>query len=202
LTPDELLDETHKKEREEFTTSVNKKLGDSFKYEDFVTDPELEDLGTPIYEPPYEDGEEGTGPRFVPEADDVDEDTYDQYVGAQVLLPIGDSVMTAKVRGRKRQADGTLRGKSNANPILDTRTYEVEFSDGQKIEVAANIIAQNMYAQCDSEGNQYLLLAGITDHKRGDSAVARADMWIQRGSNRRMRQRRKAGIFASSGRMR
>ena len=72
-------------------------------------------------------------------------------------------MMTAKVRGRKRQANGTLRGKANSNPILDTRTYEVEFPDGQKTEVAANIIAQNMYAQCDSEGNQYLLLAGIVD---------------------------------------
>ena len=78
--------------------------------------------------------------------------------------------------------------KQNSNPILDTRTYEVEFPDGQKTEVAANIIAQNMYAQCDSEGNQYLLLAGIVDHKRNESAVNRDDMWITRGSNPLMRQ--------------
>ncbi|KAI2510101.1 Reverse transcriptase (RNA-dependent DNA polymerase) [Fragilaria crotonensis] len=187
LTADELSDETHKSEREKFTNSLNKALGDSFKFEDFVSDPELEDLGTPIYEP-YEDGDADEGPGLVPDADNVDEDTFDVYVGAQVLLPIGDSVMTAKVRGRKRQSDGTLRGRAHANPILDTRTYEVEFPDGQRAEVAANTIAQNMYAQCDSEGNQYLLLSGIVDYKRDDSAVSRADMWITRGSNRRMRQ--------------
>ena len=186
LTSDEMMDETHKKAREEFTSSINKKLGESFKYEDFSTDPELEDLGTPIYESYEDDVDEG--PSFVPDAEDVDEDTYDQYVGAEVSLPIGDSVLTAKVRGRKRESDGTLRGKANPNPILDTRTYEVEFSDGQRTEVAANIIAQNMYAQCDSEGNQYLLLGGIVDHKQNESAVNKSDMWIKRGSNRRMRQ--------------
>ncbi|KAI2497691.1 Reverse transcriptase (RNA-dependent DNA polymerase) [Fragilaria crotonensis] len=176
-----------KQEREKFTESVNKALGDAFKYEDFVNDPELEDLGTPIYEP-YSDGEDDDGLRFVPDIDEADDDTYDQYVGAQVSLPIGDKMMTATVRGRKRSSDGTLRGKANANPILDTRTYEVEFPHGEKTEVAANIIAQNMYSQCDSEGNQYLLLSGIVDHRKDASAIAKSDMWITRGSNRRMRQ--------------
>ena len=186
LTPDEISDETMKRERERYTESVNKVLGDPFKYEDFVNNPDLEDLGTPIYEPYGDDDEESLG--FVPESDDVDEDTYDQYVGAQVSLPIGDKMMSATVRGRKRHSDGTLRGKADANPILDTRTYEVEFPHGEKAEVAANIIAQNRYAQCDSEGNQYLLLAGIVDHRRDENAVAKPDMWITRGSNRRMRQ--------------
>ena len=162
LTPDEVSDETMKKEREKFTEGVNKALGDPFNNEDFANNPELEDLGTPIYEPYGDGGEEDL--RFVPDIDDVDEDTYDQYVGAQVSLPIGDKMMTATVRGRKRHSDGTLRGKANANPILDTRTYEVDFPHGEKTEVAANIIALNMYSQCDSEGNQYLLLSGIVDH--------------------------------------
>ena len=45
LTPGELMDETQKKERENFTLSMNKKLRD---FKDFVMDPELEDLGTPV----------------------------------------------------------------------------------------------------------------------------------------------------------
>ena len=57
LTPDERSDATMKREREKFTESVNKALGGSFKYEDFINNPELEDLGTPIYES-YGDGEE------------------------------------------------------------------------------------------------------------------------------------------------
>ena len=40
------------------------------------------------------------------------------------------------------------------NPILDTRKYIVQFNDGDEAELAANVIATNMYAQCDPEGNQ------------------------------------------------
>lgn len=187
LTPDEFVDETMTKEREKFTESVNKALGDSFKYEDFTNDPELEDLGTPAHEL-YADDDDGEAP-IVPEADvDADADTYDQYVGAEVVLPIGDEMRSAKVRKRKRQLDGTLSGKANANPILDTRTYEVEFADGQTAELTANVIAQNMFAQCDSEGNQYLLLAGILDHRKDSSAIERPDMYVTRGSNRHLRK--------------
>jgi hypothetical protein len=96
--------------------------------------------------------------------------------------------MSGKVRGRKRMADGSLIGKSNTNPILDTRTFEVEFPDGQTAELAANVIAQNMYAMCDIEGNQYLLLEGIVDHRKDDSALDCVDMYIQRGSNRQIRK--------------
>jgi hypothetical protein len=115
--------------------------------------------------------------------DEADHDTYDQYVGAKVVLPKGDAMMNAKVRGRKCQADVTLLGKAHANTILDTRTYEVEFADGQLTEIAANVIAGNMFAQCDSKGNQYLLVAGIVDHRKDSSAVEKSDMYIKRGSN-------------------
>jgi hypothetical protein len=181
LTPDEMADETMTKEREKFNDAVEKALGDSFKYEDFSNDPELESLGTPSFEP-YED-DEGRQPAKLEDDNEADPDTYDQYVGAEVVLPIGDKMMNAKVRGRKRQSDGTLRGKAHSNPILDTRTYEVEFVDGQRTELAANVIAENMFTQCDSEGNQYLLLAGIVDHRKDNSAVDKRDMYVKHGSN-------------------
>ena len=74
-------------------------------------------------------------------------------------------MMNAKVRGRKGSLDGTLTAKANANPILATHTYEVEFADGQTANLAANAIGQNMYAQCDSEDNEFVHLAEITDHR-------------------------------------
>ena len=156
-------------------------LGEGFKYEDFSTDPDLESFATPTFEN-YFDDDDGEMPP-APDADDeVDTDTHDRYVGAEVNLPIGNKMMSGKVRGRKRMADGSLVGKSNTNPILDTRTYEVEFPDGQTAELAANVIAQNMYAMCDIEGNQYLLLEGIVDHRKDESALGRVDMYIQRGT--------------------
>ena len=72
--------------------------------------------------------------------------------------------------------------------ILDTRTYEVRFPDGKATEISANVIAQNMYAMCDVKGNQYLLLSGIVEHRKDDSALDRADITIKRGSNRQLKK--------------
>ena len=38
-------------------------------------------------------------------------------------------------------------------------------------EKSTRVIAENMYAQVDDEGLQYLLLQEITDHRKGNSAV-------------------------------
>ncbi|KAI2491971.1 Reverse transcriptase (RNA-dependent DNA polymerase) [Fragilaria crotonensis] len=176
-----------KVKRQLFTEKVNSVLGEGFKYEDFMNDPELEDLGTPTFER-YGDDDNGETSPALDADDEVDVDTYDQYVGAEVTLPIGDKMLSAKVQGRKRSADGKLTGKANVNPILDTRTYDVVFPDGQTAELAANVIAQSMYAMCDTEGNQFILLEGIVDHRKDESALERADMYVQRGSNRHIRK--------------
>ena len=53
---------------------------------------------------------------------------------------------------------------------------------------SANIIAENMYAHCDTEGNQYLLLKEIVDWKKDDSATSPADMYVTHGANRHFRK--------------
>jgi hypothetical protein len=49
----------------------------------------------------------------MPDIDDVkdedDVDTYDQYVGARVRVPIGGEIRYGKVFRRKRELDGTVR---------------------------------------------------------------------------------------------
>jgi hypothetical protein len=49
--------------------------------------------------------------------------------------------------------------------MLDTRTYEIEFPYGRGDEYNVNVIAENMYAQCDIVGKQYNIMEGIIDHK-------------------------------------
>ena len=58
---------------------------------------------------------------------------------------------------RVRDNDDNGIGCANENPILDTRGYVVEFEDGEQAERSANIIVQSMYAQCDPDGNQYVM---------------------------------------------
>ena len=48
----------------------------------------------------------------------------------------------------------------------------MEFPDGEVTTYTANIIAENMYAQCDEAGNQTVLMDEIVDHKSDATATA------------------------------
>jgi hypothetical protein len=72
--------------------------------------------------------------------------------------------------------------------MLDTRTYEIDFPDGHSDGYTANVISENMYAQCDADGRQYNLMEGIIDHNTDGHAVVRADMNIKYGSNKKVRK--------------
>ncbi|KAI2504427.1 Reverse transcriptase (RNA-dependent DNA polymerase) [Fragilaria crotonensis] len=74
LTLDEMADETMKRKREEFTSRINSALGDGFKYEDFASDPELEDLDTPTF-PSYGDDDDGEMPQQPDADEEPDADT-------------------------------------------------------------------------------------------------------------------------------
>jgi hypothetical protein len=189
LTQDEIQSPTEKKEREEFDIAVEKKFGPSMDIDDFKDDPDYADFVTPTYDC-YEDDEVSSSK--MPDIDDIKEehdvDTYDQYVGAHVRVPIGNEIRSGKVVRRNRQLDGTLRGRANANSMLDTITYEIEFPDGRSDEYTANVIAENMYAQCDIEGMQYNLMEGIVDHKTDVHVVEPDDMYIKHGSNKKVRK--------------
>eukprot|EP00804_Cyclotella_cryptica_P018964 CCRYP_006472-RA/>CCRYP_006472-RA protein AED:0.42 eAED:0.47 QI:0/-1/0/1/-1/1/1/0/213 len=100
----------------------------------------------------------------------------DFLVNSKVLLPVGNSQELGRVLRWKQDADGKVVGAVNHNPALDTRVYEVRFPDGRTEELAANVIAEAVYAQCDADGNQYVLLDAIVDYRKDPSlAVARDD---------------------------
>jgi hypothetical protein len=153
LALDEIQSPTEIAERLEFDTSVEEKLGKSILEADFKDDPDFADFVNSTFEP-YEDDEVSASK--MPEIDDVDDDhdvdTYDQYVGAQVRVLIGGEIPSGKVTRRKRELDGTWKGRASANPMLDLRTYEIEFPYGRSDEYTANVIAENMYAQCETKG--------------------------------------------------
>jgi DNA-dependent RNA polymerase auxiliary subunit epsilon len=81
-----------------------------------------------------------------------------------------------------------VRWQANANSMLDTRTYEIEFHDGLSDEYTANAIAENLYAQCDIEGRKYNRMEGIIDHKTDGHDVEPSDMYINHGSNKKVRK--------------
>jgi hypothetical protein len=60
-----------------------------------------------------------------------------------VRVPIGDEIRYGKIVRRKRELDGTVRGRTNVTSMLDTRTYEIEFPDGRSDEYTSNVIVEN-----------------------------------------------------------
>ena len=53
--------------------------------------------------------------------------------------------------------------------------YEVEFLDGHKQAMAANVIAENLFATVDEEGRRHLILDSIIDYRKTSSAVTKTE---------------------------
>ena len=174
LTDDEMQDKEELKKMEIFDSCIRRQLGNPLTYEELkAVDPDAE---TPEYEL-YADDFEGTK-EHISDDDEVTPEDEDTYIGAEVQLPHGEVMQAAKVKARVRNEFGEPVGTKNANPILDTRSYQVEFPDGEVAVYSANVIAQNMIAQCDPEGNQHLLMESIIDHKTDDKAIKFADRFV------------------------
>jgi hypothetical protein len=98
LIPNEIQSPTEKKEHEEFDISIENKYGASVNKNDFKDDPDYANFVTPTYDC-YKDDE--VSPSNMTYIDDVKDDdyvdTYDQYVGAHVRVPIGDEIRSGKV---------------------------------------------------------------------------------------------------------
>ena len=78
----------------------------------------------------------------------------------------------------KHDANDNSIGRSHQNPILDTCLYEVEFPWGEMTELAGNFIAISIYAQCDVNGNENLLLEEFINLRKNGSPLSVEDQTI------------------------
>jgi hypothetical protein len=106
---------------------------------------------------------------------DVDVDTYDRYLNAEVIVERDGEPLRARVVKRARSETGSPIGRSHTNPLFDTREYDCIFDDGTFERYTANIIAENLYSQCDSDGHAFLVLKEIIDHTKDNSAIPISD---------------------------
>jgi hypothetical protein len=110
------------------------------------------------------------------------------------MLPQPDGTyVQGKVIKRAKTEDGTPVGRRHQNPKMDTRQYEVEMADGAIEAYYANIIAENSFAQVDSEGSQFQLLDEITDHQKDSSAIDPTDGWVTSRANYKVRKKTTKG---------
>jgi hypothetical protein len=156
----------HTADRTSFDDSIAEQLGPTAQDTDFSADnltPQYElfgDVGDADFDldPDHADLE-------------VTPEVGDNYIGIDLLFPKGGTMTREQVTAQKRDTDGNPKGRANSNPILDSREYTVTFDDGDVTNLTANLIAESMYAQCDPDDNQYVLLDSLIDHQRLDTAL-------------------------------
>jgi hypothetical protein len=61
--------------------------------------------------------------------------------------------------------------------LLSNAQYEVEFEDGTTDKFFANVIAENLFAQCDSEGRVTFAMKEITNHRFNNKALSSEDAY-------------------------
>jgi Reverse transcriptase (RNA-dependent DNA polymerase) len=192
LLPDEISNEGEQALRVIFNQHITAKFGDfdhnliNLYDNDDMEDPIFPDL--PVNEASAPPGENlnGTGVGDTPNVNTGDINIIqnndqvrgpDLFQDAEIILPHGDRNEIAKVIGRKRNQDGNYIGRAHKNPKLDSRIFTVRFADGEEKDVSFNILAEHLYSQVDSEGNQYRLFREIINHRRNKNAVDKADQF-------------------------
>lgn len=144
----------------------------------------VQEFGRVINDPSIKEADEA----FTPDSFD------DTYLNMELALPRqGGEVQFARVVKRLRDKDGLPIGTANDNPILDSRMYEVEFMDGYKTSLAANTIAENLFAQIDDEGNRHVLFQEIIDHRTNGKQLLQQDAFITTRTGTRRRRETTVG---------
>jgi hypothetical protein len=178
LKVDEIHSATELKKRQIFDGLIERRWGTSINPPILPLQNPIEgDLEDNDFEE-YEDNDEPK--RTVPDIEDMvdangkllnQQPAYDKILHSEVSLQLGESIAVGKVTKRAIGPDGTVAGTYDENPVLNTMIYEVEFPDGQLKEYAANVLAENMLTQVDSDGFSLTMMEAIIDYRR-DEAVA------------------------------
>ena len=193
ITKEEIANPDIMEEVRQYHVHLDTKLGDdNYVYTDgefnsFVNEDVPDEMEGNTYPPRFQETfEEPYQGYELPHVDEVgkleDElaaaDTFDRYLGVEVVLPSkrGEPQMAKVV---KRIKTSTGDPSKPYNPMMDTSNYLVEFPDGDMKEVPANLIAECMFSQVDSEGHHFQLLSEIIDHRVSEEAIKRDDGFIK-----------------------
>jgi hypothetical protein len=108
----------------------------------------------------------------------------DNLLNAKIMIPRGGILTKGHVTARKRDSAGNPIRLADPNPVLDTRSYIVDFADGNQAELSANLVAKLLYSQCGPDGEPYILLDEFIDHRRLDNAIKLSDQKLVRPDGR------------------
>ena len=87
--------------------------------------------------------------------------------------------MHAIVNMRKLDDEGKAVGNMNNNPLLDTRAYKVEFSDGTTEVLTTYSIVENLSGQVNDQGHRQIFLDKIIDHRQDVNTIGKEDVFTK-----------------------
>lgn len=189
----EIHSPTELKKRQTFDELIERRHGTS------INPPKPKPTDESNESPEDDDRSSDTDDEVTPDVEDIVDSTgrlldqqpyYDKLINAEIMLQQDDKVQMGKVKGRTIGPHGGTMGSYDDNPILNSLIYDVEFPDGEVKEYAANILAENMFSQVDSEGHSKLLMKEIIDWRRDPAtAVPMDDKYLTtRSGQRRLRK--------------
>ena len=191
LKTEEIHSPVEKEKRKIFNRLIEERWGTSINPPRKDSPEELPEMLNKFEE--YEDDDEQ--PRVISDIEDMVDSTgkrlnqspsYDCILNVEVTFQQEEGLSIGRVKRRALGPDGLTAGTYDDNPRLNSIVYEVEFPDGQVKEYSANVIAENMLTQVDSDGYSTALMKGIIDYKRDDDvAVRKCDKYITSSRGRR-----------------
>ena len=79
-------------------------------------------------------------------------DTLDEYIGADIVISGRDVLpVLLKFKKHKQYAYSNPIVEKKSNPILNTRIYELEFTDGYIEDFVVNSLAANIFNRAESD---------------------------------------------------
>ena len=99
-------------------------------------------------------------------------------INAKVILTQGEDVRLAKVIRRNVDSNGQVLGYYKEIPMLNTILYDVQFPYGAIQTYSANLVAENILTQVDTDGYHNHLLGVILDRSEDKRAVEKKYQWI------------------------
>ena len=185
----ELHSDTEKWKRVIFDALIEKRWGSP------ISTPNKDDADMTTHTEDNEvDDEETTSKQHIDIEDSIDSQgtlmnqllAYDRLLNAEIMVQAEEGQVSGKVIKREFGPDGKVAGKYDDNTYLNSIMYEVELADGRIKEYRANIIAEKMLTQVDSDGFSLALMEGIIDYKHDDLiAIPKADKYITIGRGQR-----------------
>ena len=200
VTQDDMAKPGIKTQVDEFNAKLEERLDDTkFIISQDKVEMDMDDIHDDINNNAATYGDGGRTPEDTEEKEprvepgDVEPEIYDKYIGAEIILDHDEAnesniVTRQKATVVRRVVDesGTPVGSAHNNPLLDTREYEIELEDGTTDRIFANKIAENLWTQCDSEGRQFQIIEGISDHRKTDRALSADDGYTISSNGRKV----------------